>query len=108
MINTFIKLVASIKELCGLSSKNIEQITALQYKTFQDNAKIGLYVLDTANEIKDFDSFKTYLVNQIAVTQYVRDNFVVDAQEIAELDKSYFTNAAKSLRTLYLNKTSLS
>lgn len=95
MINTYEKLVAPIKELNELTFKSIEKITALQLKAFQDNAKIGLYALDTVNEIKDFDSFKTYLESQIAVTQYVSDNVAVDAQEIAELGKSYATNAKK-------------
>ena len=95
MKNPYEKFVAPFKELNELTFKSIEQITALQLKAFEDNAKIGLYALDTVNEIKDFESFKTYLESQIAVTQYVSDNVAIDAQEIAEVGKSFATNAKK-------------
>lgn len=93
MENTFEKLVTTMKELNELTYKNIEQITAVQLKAFQDNAKIGMYTLNTATEIKDFDSFKNYLESQIAVTQYVSDNTAVDVQEITELSQSFTTSA---------------
>ncbi|GJM05610.1 MAG: hypothetical protein DHS20C09_16060 [marine bacterium B5-7] len=93
MENTFEKLVEPIKELNKLTFKSIEQITAVQLKAFQDNAKIGMYALNTASEIKDLESFKNYLESQIAVTQYVSDNAVVDVKEIAELGSSFATGA---------------
>lgn len=73
----------------------MEKITAVQLKAFQDNAKIGMYALNTAAEIKDFDSLKSYLESQIAVTQYVSDNTAVDVKEINELGKSFAVNAKK-------------
>lgn len=93
MINTYEKILAPIKELNELTFKSIEQITSLQLKAFQDNAKIGMYALNTVQDIKDLESFKTYLESQIAVTQYVSDNAAVDAQEIADLSKSFAINA---------------
>jgi phasin family protein len=93
MINTYEKILAPIKELNELTFKSIEQITSLQLKAFQDNAKIGMYALNTLQDIKDLESFKTYLESQIAVTQYVSDNAAVDAQEIADLSKSFAINA---------------
>lgn len=93
MINTYEKILAPIKELNELTFKSIEQITSLQLKAFQDNAKIGMYALNTVQDIKDLESFKTYLESQIAVTQYVSDNAAVDAQEIADLSKSFALNA---------------
>tara|TARA_R110000782_G_scaffold264009_5_gene357000 strand:- start:1527 stop:1838 length:312 start_codon:yes stop_codon:yes gene_type:complete len=93
MEKSFEKLVEPIKELNKLTFKSIEQITALQFKAFQDNAKIGMYALNTATEIKDLDSFKNYLESQIAVSQYVSDNAVVDVKEIAELSSSFATDA---------------
>lgn len=93
MENTFEKLVAAMKELNELTYKSIEQITAVQLKAFQDNAKIGMYTLNTATEIKDLDSFKNYLESQISVTQYVSDNAAVDAKEITELSQLFSTSA---------------
>ncbi len=93
MENTFEKLIEPIKQLNELTLKSIEQITAVQLKALQDNAKIGLYALNTATEIKDIDSFKNYMESQIAVTQYVSDNAIVDVKEIAELSNSYATEA---------------
>ncbi len=93
MTNTYEKIIAPIQELNKLTFKSIEQITTLQLKAFQDNAKIGMYALNTVNDIKDLDTFKTYLESQIAVTQYVSDNAAVDAQEITELGKSFAKNA---------------
>ncbi len=93
MTNTYEKILAPIKELNELTFNSIEQITSLQLKAFQDNAKIGMYALNTVQDIKDLESFKTYLESQIAVTQYVSDNAAVDAQEIADLSKSFALNA---------------
>ncbi len=93
MENTFEKLIEPIKQLNELTLKSIEQITAVQLKALQDNAKIGLYALNTATEINDIDSFKNYMESQIAVTQYVSDNAIVDVKEIAELSNSYATKA---------------
>ena len=93
MENTFEKLVEPLKALNDLTFKSIEQITAVQLKAFQDNAKIGMYALNTASEIKDIDSFKNYLESQFAVSQYVSDNTVVDVKEITELSSSFATDA---------------
>jgi len=93
MENTLEKLVQPIKELNELTFKSIEKITAVQFKAFQDNTKIGMYALNTASEIKDLDSFKNYLESQIAVSQYISDNTVVDVKEITNLSNSFATNA---------------
>jgi phasin family protein len=93
MDNTFEKLVEPIKELNELTLKSVEKITAVQLKAFQDNAKIGMYALNTASDIKDIDSFKNYLESQVAVSQYVSDNAVVDVKEISELSNSFATDA---------------
>jgi len=93
MENTFEKLVEPLIELNKLTFKSIEQISAVQLKAFQDNTKIGMYALNTASEIKDIDSFKNYLESQIAVSQYVSDNAVVDVKEITELSNSFATGA---------------
>ena len=93
MENTFEKLVEPLKALNELTFRSIEQITAVQLKAFQDNTKIGMYALNTASEIKDIESFKNYLESQIAVSQYVSDNTVVDVKEITELSSSFATDA---------------
>lgn len=93
MENTLEKLVAPIKELNELTFRSMEQITAIQLKAFQDNAKIGMYALNTASEVKDIDSLNNYLESQIAVGQYVSDNAAVDVQEISELGKSFAEGA---------------
>ena len=93
MENTFEKLVEPLKALNDLTFRSIEQITAIQLKAFQDNAKIGMYALNTASEIKDIDSLKNYMESQIAVSQYLSDNAAVDVKEIAELSNSYATEA---------------
>jgi phasin family protein len=93
MENTYAKLVEPIIELNKLTLKSIEQITAVQLKAIQDNTKIGLYALNTANEIKDANSFKNYMESQIAVSQYITDNAVVDAKEITELGNTLAVDA---------------
>ena len=93
MENTFEKLVEPLKALNDLTFRSIEQITAIQLKAFQDNAKIGMYALNTASEIKDIDSLKNYMESQIAVSQYLSDNAAVDVKEIAELSNSLATDA---------------
>lgn len=93
MENTFEKLVEPLIELNKLTFKSIEEITAVQLKAFQDNAKIGMYALNTATEIKDIDSFKNYLESQIAVSHYISDNAVVDVKDITELSNSFATDA---------------
>lgn len=93
MENTLEKLVEPFKELNDLTLKSIEKITAVQFKAIQDNAKIGMYALNTASEIKDLDSFKNYLESQIAVSQYISDNTLVDAKEITELGSSFASDA---------------
>lgn len=93
MENTFEKLVEPLKALNELTFKSIEQITAVQLKAFHDNTKIGMYALNTASEVKDINSFKNYMESQIAVSQYLSDNAVVDVKEIAELSNSFATDA---------------
>ena len=107
MKNTFEKLVAAMKESIELTYKSIDQITAVQLKAIQDNAKIGMYTLNTATDIKDLDSFKNYLESQIAVTQYVSDNTAVDAQEITELSQSFTTSAKGVVEKSIISKQSL-
>ncbi len=98
MENTFEKLVEPIKALNELTLKSIEQITAVQLKAFQDNAKIGMYALNTASEIKDIESFKNYMESQVAVSQYLSDNAVVDVKEISELSNSFATEAKEVVK----------
>jgi len=92
MEQTFEKLVAPVKELNELTLNSIEQIAAIQVKTIQENAKISADSLKSATEIKDFDSLKGYLENQVSVAQNLYENAVEDAQEIAKLSGSYATS----------------
>ena len=96
MENTFEKLVAPIKEINDLTLKSIEQITAIQLKTFQENAKVSVDSLKAATGIKDFDSLQKYLTGQIDVAQNLSTSAVEDAQEIAKLSESY-TNGVKKV-----------
>ncbi len=93
MEETIEKLVTPMKELNELTLRSMEQITAIQLKAFQDNAKIGMYALNTATEVKDIDSLNNYLESQIAVGQWVSDNVAVDVQEISQLGKSFAEEA---------------
>jgi phasin family protein len=91
MKNVFEELMAPIKELNFLTLKSMEQITAIQTKAFMDYAKIGMYAVNTATEVKDLDSLKSYLESQIAVTHYVTDNAAVDVEELKEVGRSFAT-----------------
>ena len=96
MEKTLEKLVKPVKELNELTLKSIEQIAAIQVKTIQENARISAESLKSATEIKDFDSLKDYMENQISVTQNMYSNAVEDAQEIARLSQTY-ANDVKEL-----------
>jgi len=89
MEKTFEQLVAPVKELNELTLKSIEQIAAVQVKTIQENTRISAESLKSASGIKDYDSLKDYMQNQISVTQNLYSNAVEDAQEIARLSQTY-------------------
>jgi len=93
MTNAYERFIAPMKEFNELAFKSMERITAVQLKSLQDNAKIGMYALNTAAEVKDYSSLKNYLESQIAVTQYVSDTAKVDVKEINELGKEFAVNA---------------
>ncbi len=90
------KMFEPIKELNELTFKTMQEISTIQLQSFQDNAKIGMYALNTATDVKDYDSFKNYLESQVAVTQYVSDTVAVDVNDIHEVGKS-FANEAKEV-----------
>jgi phasin family protein len=92
MEQTFKKLVAPVKEMNELTLKSIEQIAAIQVKTIRENAKISADSLKSAAEIKNFDSLKGNLENQVSVAQNLYENAVEDAQEVAKLSGSYATS----------------
>lgn len=95
MENPFDLWIKPIKELNKLAYKSMEQITAVQIKAFQENARIGMYALNTATEIKDLDSLKDYIRSQAAVTQYLSDSAAVDAKEINEVGQTFAKSAKK-------------
>ena len=87
--NMFEKLVAPVKELNELTLKSIEKIAAIQTKSVQENAKISISSLQSANQIKDFDTLQEYLKEQLTVAQNLSDKAVEGAQEIAKLSETY-------------------
>jgi phasin family protein len=86
---TLEKMLAPVKELNDLTLKSIEEISSIQVKAIQDSAKVSIDALKSSTEIKDIDSLKDYLQDQITVAQNISENTVKDAQEIAKLSESY-------------------
>lgn len=95
MEQTFEKLIAPVKELNELAIQSIEQIAAIQVKSIQENARISADSLKSATEIKDLDSLRDYLENQMSVAQNLYNKAVQDSQQIVKLSESYADNVKK-------------
>ena len=95
MQNTFENLLAPVKQLNELAFNSIQQIAEIQMKTIQENTRISTDALNAATEIKDIDTLKDYLKNQVTVAQSLSDNAVQDAKEITKLGESYVANVQK-------------
>lgn len=96
MLNTFEELMAPVKELNELTLKNIEEIAAIQVKAIEENAKISMDALKASIEIKDYDSFNSYLQEQASSAQNIANNAIEDSKEIVKLTESY-TSSVKEL-----------
>ncbi|MGB1801040.1 MAG: phasin family protein [Gammaproteobacteria bacterium] len=96
MANTFEEFLTPVKELNELTLKNIEEISAIQVKAIEENAKASMDALKASVEIKDFDTFNSYLKEQASTAQNIANNAIEDSKEIAKLTEAY-TNNVKAL-----------
>jgi len=92
MNTSFEKFLAPIKELNDLTLKSIEQITEIQVKAIQENAKASMDALKASAEIKDLGSMQDYLKKQVTVAKTLADYAVEDARQITSLSNSYATD----------------
>lgn len=96
MTNTFEQFIAPVKELNELTLKNIEEIAAIQVKAIEENAKISMDSIKSSTEIKDFDTFNSYLQAQATSAQDIAKSAIEDSKEIAKLTESY-ANSVKEI-----------
>ena len=90
---TFEQLINPVMKLNNMAVESLEQIVNIQLKAFEGNVKIGIYSLNTATEVRDIDSLKAYMGDQVAITKYLSGNILADAKEVSELGNSYSLNA---------------
>ncbi|RKZ48689.1 MAG: hypothetical protein DRQ48_02340 [Gammaproteobacteria bacterium] len=96
----FEQLVNPVIELNGLAVESLEQIVNIQIKAFEDNTKIGIYSLNTATEVRDIDSLKTYMGDQLTIAKYISDNILADTQEVGDLGNSYSMDAQTVVKNI--------
>ena len=92
------KYVAPVQELNSLAVSNIEKITNLQVKRFEESAKVGLEQLKAATAVKDADTLKEFLTGYTEAVRQLSESTVADARTLLELGNSYTTEAQRILK----------
>lgn len=92
MYTSFEKFLAPVKELNELTMKSFEQIAEIQVKVITENAKAGVEALKSSAEIKDLDSMKSYMEDQMASAKSLSEYAVEDLNQIVSLGKDYVSD----------------
>jgi len=77
------KLTAPVQELNAIAVKNIEELTALQLKTIQENAES----IKSATAITDLEGFQSFLTEQVEVARQITESILANARTVAELSQ---------------------
>lgn len=92
MDKTIEQLLAPVKELNELTVKSIEKIAAIQVKAIQDNTKVSIDLLKSANEINDDKSLRKYLESQVSNALDLSNKTMEDTQKIQQLCENYVSD----------------
>lgn len=89
------KLVSPAQQFAMLSLNNGEKLYALQLEIAQSYVDLGVEQLKALIEVKDSESFRAYVLNQVDVAKNVGEKLIADAQAVAELGSRFNTETQK-------------
>ena len=101
MNEQFEKYITPVRELNSLAISNLEKITDIQLKYFEDSIKAGVEQLKSVAAINDAEGFKNYVTAQAAVSKQLTERTIEDSRTVAELGTSYAGEVQKVVKDAF-------
>ena len=89
------KLATPAQQFARLALNNGDKLYALQLEIGQSYIDFGVEQLKALIEVKDPDSFRAYVLNQVDVAKNVGEKLIADAQAVAELGSRFNADTQK-------------